>query len=350
MPGYGRFARYVLIVFAIGVALLALWQVARVLLLGFGGVLFAVAIRAGGSALARHLPIPARWASLLVVLALAAALTLLTMVLGDEVARQIIDLQQRLPGAIARARESLQDSELGRTALSFMSGAATEGFSAATAFRAASATFGVLTDMAIVILLALYLSFSPRTYMHATVELAPPRYQAQVRGALLDTGHALHRWLLGQFVSMTSVGLLTGFGLWLVGVPNAAILGLVAGLLEFVPILGPLVAAVPGIVLALAQGPTTALYAALVYLVVQQLEGSLIMPLAQKWAVELPPALGLLTVVLFGVLFGIPGVLFATPLTVVIMVLVRRFYLERRSDGEAATERPGGSDAADPPG
>jgi predicted PurR-regulated permease PerM len=336
MPGYGRFARYVLIVFAIGVTLLALWQVARVLLLGFGGVLFAVAIRAGGSAVARRLPIPARWASLLVVLALAAGLALVIMVLGDEVARQIVDLQQRLPGAIARARESLQGSELGRTVLSFMSGASAEGLSAATAFRAASATFGVLSDMAIVLLLALYLSFSPRTYTRATVELAPLRYQADVRGALHDSGRALHRWLLGQFVSMTSVGLLTGFGLWLVGVPNAVILGLVAGLLEFVPILGPFLAAVPGVLLALAQGPTTALYATAVYFVVQQLEGSLIMPLAQKWAVELPPALGLLTVVLFGVLFGIPGVLFATPLTVVIMVLVRRFYLDRRNGTAAA--------------
>lgn len=335
MPSYGRFARYVFIVFAIGVALLALWQVARVLLLGFGGVLFAVAIRAGGGALARHLPIPVRWGSLLVVLAVATALTLLTMALGDEVAAQLVDLQQRLPGAIARARQALRGSEIGRTVLSFMSGATTEGLSAATAFRAASATFGVLTDMVIVLLLALYLSFSPRTYVRATVELAPLRYQAAVRGALYDSGRALRRWLLGQFVSMTSVGLLTGIGLWLVGVPNAAILGLVAGLLEFVPILGPFVAAVPGVLLALAQGPTTALYAAAVYFIVQQLEGSLIMPLAQNWAVELPPALGLLTIVLFGVLFGIPGVLFATPLTVVIMVLVRRFYLDRRGAAAA---------------
>lgn len=339
MPSYGRFARYVLIVFAIGVLLLALWQVARVLLLGFGGVLFAVAIRAGGSALARRLPVSARWGSVIVVLALVAGLALVAMLLGDEVARQVADLQQQLPGAIARARQSLQSTEIGRTVLSFMSGATTEGLSAATAFRAASATFGVLTDMAIVLLLALYLSFSPRTYLQATVGLAPVRYQADVRDALHDTGHALHRWLLGQFVSMTSVGLLTGVGLWLVGVPNAAILGLVAGLLEFVPILGPFVAAVPGVLLALAQGPTTALYAALVYFVVQQLEGSLIMPLAQKWAVELPPALGLLAVVLFGVLFGIPGVLFATPLTVVVMVLVRRFYLDRR-DGAGASPAP----------
>lgn len=331
MPSYGRFARYVIIVFAIGVALLALWQVARVLLLGFGAVLFAVAIRAGGSLLARYLPIPVRWGSLIVVLVVAAGLALLTMALGDEVARQLVDLQQRLPGAIARAREALQRSEIGRAVLSFMSGAGTEGLSAATALRAASATFGVLTDMLIVLLLALYLSFSPRTYLRATVELAPLRYQAEVRDALHDSGHALRRWLLGQFMSMTSVGVLTGLGLWIVGVPNAAILGLVAGLLEFVPILGPFIAAVPGVLLALAQGPTTALYAAAVYFIVQQLEGSLIMPLAQNWAVELPPALGLLTIVLFGVLFGIPGVLFATPLTVVIMVLVRRFYLDRRN-------------------
>lgn len=340
MPGYGRFTRYVFIVAAVAVGLLAAWQIANVLLLAFGAVLFAVAIRAGGDALARYLPISARWGSMLTVVLVAAGLALLTAALGDDVARQLDALRTQLPAAMERAQRVLSDTELGRNALGALRSGVSEGLSVQHAMTAASATFSVLSDFVIVLLLALYLSFSPRDYLNGVVELAPVRHERDVRGALHDSGHALRRWLLGQFVSMTTVGVLTGVGLWLVGVPNAAVLGLVAGLLEFVPILGPLAAAVPGILLALAAGPQTALYAALVYFGVQQLEGALIMPLAQRWAVHLPPALALITVVLFGVLFGIPGVLFATPLTVVIMVLVKRFYLDKR-------EPP--SDAAPPP-
>lgn len=337
MPSYGRFTRYVLIVAAVAVALLMTWSVARVLLLAFGAVLFAVTIRAGGDAFAKHLPVSARWGSLLTVVLVAAGLAALTAVVGDEIAGQVTELRAQLPAAIERGRELLGRSEFGRHVIGVLQSAGSEGLSLQSALGAASATFSVLSDVVIVLLLALYLSFGPRQYLDGVIALAPVRHQRDVGLALHESGHALRRWLLGQFVSMTTVGVLTGLGLWLIGVPNAAVLGLVAGLLEFVPILGPIVAAVPGVLFALAAGPQTALYAAIVYFVVQQLEGALIMPLAQKWAVHMPPAVALISVVLFGVLFGIPGVLFATPLTVVIMVLVRRFYLDRRESASPPT-------------
>lgn len=330
-PSYGRFARYVLIVFAIGLALLVAWYAAEVLLLGFGGILFAVAIRAGGEGLARHLPLSARWCSVLVVLLVALALFALGAVTGDEVARQFTDLRERLPDAVARARATLQESELGRGFLSLLAGAGDEAVSVGSALQAATLTFGVLADLFVVALVAIYLGLSPRTYLDSTVALAPVAHQDDVRSGLVECGAALKRWLLGQLVSMTFVGVLTGIGLWLIGVPNAVLLGVVTGLFVFVPILGPIVAAVPGILLALAVSPTLALYAAGVYFLVQQIEGALITPMAQRWAVDLPPALGVIAIVLFGALFGFPGVLFATPLTVVIMVLVRRFYLEPRT-------------------
>lgn len=331
MLSYSRFTGYSLIVFSIGVALLALWQVAHVLLLGFAGILFAVAIRAAGDEIARHLPFSGRWGSVLVLLAVVAIIAGLSFAIGDEIARQLRDLQRQLPEAMANARETLERSNMGRSVLALVNNASFEGISAANAMQAASATFGVLWNLLMVILITLYLSFSPRSYVKGAVALAPVRFRSQTQDALEDSGAALRKWLLGQLVSMTSVGVLTGIGLWLVGVPNAAILGLAAGLLEFVPILGPFVAAIPGVLLALTVGPTTALYAAAVYFGVQQLEGSLIMPLAQKWAVNLPPALGLLAVVIFGVLFGIPGVLLATPLTVVLMVLVKRFHVDAQT-------------------
>lgn len=335
MLTYARFARYTLIALVLTAAALLLWEVARVLLLGFGAILFAIMFRAAGSALARRLPISSAVGTGLAVLALATGLVGMALLVGDETIRQAEQLQSGLPKAIDSARESVSGTAAGRTVLRSFDGAVREGLSASAAMRAAEATFGVVTDLVLVVLIALYLSFSPRSYFRATIALAPARFREGMRTALLESGKALRAWLLGQLVAMVSVGLLTGLGLWLVGVPNALILGVVAGLLEFVPILGPFVAAVPGVLLAFAVGPTTALYAALVYLVVQQLEGGIITPLAQRWAVELPPALALLAVVVFGVLFGLPGVLFATPLTVVLMVLTQRFYLDRQDALEA---------------
>lgn len=126
---------------------------------------------------------------------------------------------------------------------------------------------------------------------------------------------------------MLAVGLLTGLGLWLLGVPLALGLALVMGLAEFVPLFGPIMAAVPGILMAFTEGPTLALYALLLYVAIQQVEGNLITPLIQRWAVALPPALGLLSIVAFGLLFCTLGIFFATPITVVILVLVKHLYV-----------------------
>jgi predicted PurR-regulated permease PerM len=109
-----------------------------------------------------------------------------------------------------------------------------------------------------------------------------------------------------------------------------------AAVLEFVPVLGPILFSLPGLLLAFAKGPDTALYAFFVYLVVQQFEGNVLIPLIQRWAVELPPVVGLLAVVIGGLLLGIPGVIFATPLAVVVMRVVKHLYVEDALEKPAA--------------
>jgi predicted PurR-regulated permease PerM len=126
---------------------------------------------------------------------------------------------------------------------------------------------------------------------------------------------------------MLVVGVATSIGLWIAGVPMAIPLGILSGILDFVPFIGPLVAAVPGIMVAFTKGADVALYATLVYVVVQFIEGNVIMPIAQKWAVHMPPVLGLLSIVAFGLVFGLIGVLFAMPLTVVMVVLIKKLWL-----------------------
>lgn len=138
---------------------------------------------------------------------------------------------------------------------------------------------------------------------------------------------------------MLAVGVLTGLGLWALGVPAALGLAIIATLLDFVPLVGPIAAAVPAILLALTVDPRTGLLTTLLYLVVQQIEGNLLQPLVQQRAVELPPALLLFALIGAGLLFGVLGVLLAAPLTVVIFVLVKRLYV-RETLGED-TDVPG---------
>jgi predicted PurR-regulated permease PerM len=132
----------------------------------------------------------------------------------------------------------------------------------------------------------------------------------------------LHRWLRGQLIAMAIVGIATGVGLWALGVPFALSLGLLAGMLEFIAFIGPIAAAVPAILLGFGESPLTALYVALLYLVVQQVEAYVLMPLVQRWAVALPPALAILAVVVLGILIGLPGVLFAVPVVVAAIAIV----------------------------
>ena len=155
----------------------------------------------------------------------------------------------------------------------------------------------------------------------------------------MDSGGALRLWLRGQLISVLLVGTLTWIGLALAGVPAAFALGTIAALLEVVPYVGPIVSAIPGLLLALALAPETALWALLVYVAVQQIEGNFIQPLVQKKVVTVPPALTLFGMIAAGLLFGFLGILFAAPLAVVAYVLLKRLYV--REVLHTATTVPG---------
>jgi predicted PurR-regulated permease PerM len=138
---------------------------------------------------------------------------------------------------------------------------------------------------------------------------------------------ALHLWLKAQLISMTVVATLVYLGLWLLGVPSALALALIAFVLEFIPFAGPVLAALPAILVALLQSPELALWVIGLYVVVQQIEGNVVYPLVQQWAVHIPAVVLLFSLIAFATLFGIIGVIFAAPLAVVTYVLVKRLYV-----------------------
>jgi predicted PurR-regulated permease PerM len=184
-----------------------------------------------------------------------------------------------------------------------------------------------IADVLVVIVAGIFLATQPRFYLTGAVKLIPPTKRALALESIMESEQALRLWLRGQLIAMIVVGLLTGLGLWALGMPSALTLGLLAGILEFIPFAGPILSAVPAILLALAVSPEIALWVLLLYFAVQQFEGYVLTPLVQQYAVDLPGVVLLFSLIAFGALFGTLGVILAAPLTVVCYVLVKRLYV-----------------------
>jgi len=181
---------------------------------------------------------------------------------------------------------------------------------------------------------ALYLALEPDLYRRGALRLVPVGHRPFVDGLLTELEHTIRSWLGGQLILMGFIGALTGLGLWAIGIPYALALGILAGLLEFVPYLGPILSAVPVLLIALSTSPTQALWALGLLIAVQQIENNILQPLVQKSAVDIPPVLLVITLFAMGALFGVPGLLVATPLLAIAIVLIRRIYVERVLEAE----------------
>jgi predicted PurR-regulated permease PerM len=194
-------------------------------------------------------------------------------------------------------------------------------------------------NLVLVVVGGLYIAAAPALYRDGLLQLVPEGRKALAEDTITTAGNALRLWLVGQLAAMALVGFLTAFGLWMLGIPAPLALGLLAGLAEFVPLVGPIAAAVPALLLAAGGGYEMMLWTAGLYLIVQQVESNVITPLIQNRTVQIPPALTLFAVVAAGVAFGPMGVILAAPLTVVAYVVVKKLYV-REALGEA-TPVPG---------
>jgi len=326
------------IVLGVGIITLAifmsllLWYAADVLLLAFAGILLAIFLRGLSDWVSEVTPLSGGWSLAVVVLSLISILTIGIWLLAPGVADQVDELQKNLPQSARQLERHIEGYEWGRKVLAQVPNAnelvPNKADVLARVTGVFSTTFGAIANFFIIIFIGLYVAAEPRLYTGGLIRLVPLNRRQRAREVLNEVGSTLRWWLIGKVASMIVVGVSTVVGLWLLDIPLALTLGLLAALLTFIPNVGPILSLVPAMLLALLQSPMQALYVALLYLGIQTVESYFLTPLMQKRTVSLPPALTIFAQVLFGVMVGSLGFVLATPLTAAALVLVKMLYIE----------------------
>ncbi len=328
----------------LGMAAVALvaFKLAGALLLLFAGLVFAAGLQGGQHLLGRIWKVHANIRLAVVVVIFFLALIGFVLFAGVALAAQAQQLGVTLAAQAGRVSGLLREFgiDIGSggdpiAALKAQLGSQIGGQIDRVAGFVGSAA-GALGSGLLIVTLGIYIAAEPQTYQRGIAWLTPERARPRVERTLRAMGRMLRRWVAGRIVIMLIEGSMIFVALWFAGVPLAALLGVVAGLLAFIPTLGALIAGVLIIAVGFSAGTTTGLWAIGVYLVVQLVEGNVLNPIIEKRAVDLAPAVVLASQLLFGVLFGILGVALADPI-----VALAKVALETQSDEDDAGEAPG---------
>lgn len=308
--------------------ILAVWLLSDIVLLIFLAVLIAVILRGIANWASHHTGIGERLMLAIVTLIIFALMAGFLIYLGPRLTSEAQDLWKTLQQQIGAWREQYGDTGWGRLVFQQLSPSqAMQGNVSKYVGSAVTFTFGGLLTGFVLMVTALYFAISPMLYVNGVVRLFPLRYRPHALHVMLDIGSTLRWWSLGQLIDMAVVGVITGVGLSLLGIPLALALGVLAGLFTFVPYFGTIASAIPAIAVALTQGWQAALWVLVIFLVAHGIEGYIVSPLVQRRTVELPPALTILSMTVLEAVFGPLGVILGTPVAAVLLVSVREAYV-----------------------
>jgi len=319
------------IVTIIGLIVLLFVTTFSVIPLIFISILIAVLLRSLADPLARRLSIEGRWAVILVALTLIVSLVTFFTLTGPSITAQFDQLGNRIPEALDRVESGLREYGWGVTLLNSLEDVSVNPrsssiFSRLTGFF--SSAFGAFTNAVLVIVAGIYMAFEPSLYIKNFVRLFPAKHRERTCEVLDEGYDIVRRWLIARLISMVVVGILTFIGLTIINMPLALTLAVIAALLSFIPNIGPILSSVPAILVGFTNSLLLGVLAAVVYVLVQQIENYLITPNIQRRTVSLPPALVMLSQVFLTLLFGWLGLFIAAPLVAFSIVLVKSVYLE----------------------
>lgn len=305
-----------------------------IFLLLFAGILLAIFLHTLSEWLRNLVKVSPGWSLCLAVLIIITLIGAVFWFFAPSVSGQLQQLRAELPRALLNAKAHIEEVvPLDRLMQKIpplqelIYGKAGAGlFTQIAGFF--SNTFTVIANFIIFLFAGLYLAIDPGIYINGIVKLIAPAGRDRAREVLRSVGLTLRWWLIGTLLDMIFVGLLTGTGLWLLGIRHALLLGILAASLTFIPYIGPALSSIPALLLAFIQGPDVLLYVIFLFIAVQTIEGYLTVPLIQQKTVSLPPVLTVMVQIVFGSFFGFLGLMLATPMAAAGLVLVKKIYVE----------------------
>jgi predicted PurR-regulated permease PerM len=387
------------LVLGVYLVLRMLWVAQPIIIAAFFGVLFGLAVARGADGLERW-RIPRGLASFLIVFGFYGLLAGIFALAAPTLQKQFGDLRQRLPEATDRVETWLERHRGGMVGQLVLGGTAATDAPAAEApapgvaqpqppsgrpgaeparpgarqgqgqavpgpgggppsplrrtltgqlgdvgrymFRFLSSTVAVITGLLLITFIAIYVAADPRLYHKGLLHLVPRPNRQRAGEVLSAIATTLRRWLLSQGIAMLVIGVVTTVTLMLLGVEAAVSLGIIAGLLEFIPNIGPLIAALPAVAMGFLDSPQKALMVAVAYAAIQFLENQLLIPILMRRGVDLPPVLTLVGQAVMAVVFGFLGLLVAVPIIAAVLVAVKMLYVEDVVGDEVQISGQGG--------
>lgn len=323
-------AAYILCGFALLVVVL--WKAHSALLVLSAGILTAAIFASLADSLQRIVPAP-RAVSITVVYFLVFTVLMAALLWGGI---QLVSQFDELAQLMSDGRDALDDyvSELtrGDTGIELPSKISSYlpdiGNLVDSARSTINMTLGAIGNVLLVLVIGAFVAWDPKLYGRGMVSMFPPQKRDRLRETISESSTEIRHWIAGQSVSMLVIFTVSWLLLWLINMPFAFLLALQAGLLAFIPTIGPFIAGIPMLLVGITVSPQMMLIALAVYLAIQTVESNLIMPLVQRKATSLPPALTLGFQIFLGALFGFAGLVMAVPVLVVTVVFIRSLYVE----------------------
>jgi predicted PurR-regulated permease PerM len=311
---------------ALAIALLPvlIWYLFDVILICASALLVSGLLGLGAEPLVRWLRLPPRIALVISTLVIFAVLGGAAYLFGSRMVNELHDVIQRAQSGQGTIANSIQSSDVGREILGHIRNRVDIVGFLPRVFSVSAAFVG---GIVIAVVAGIFFAAQPRLYLSGLVQLFPPRLRPEADETVQYVGRALRFWLLGQLIQMLLIGGISTGAVWLIGLPSPLALGLIAGLAEFVPLVGPLVSAIPAILVAATQSPHAVVWTIIAYTLIHQAEGRLITPVIQRYMLVIPPAVILLGIVAIGSLFGPAAIPLASPLAVIVFVLINKLYV-----------------------
>ena len=321
-----EFTQRVLVLILLSALALMLFEIKNILLLLFASILMAVLIRATVEFIKGKAKLGEGVSFALALLLLVGLIAGFFAMFGFQISKQLQDLIEILPKGMEQLSERF-DIDLTWNEIRNAVGASEASDILKKVSVYGLTTFNIITDLMLMFVAAIFLAADPTAYRDGALLVVPPRARKHLGETMNAVGQALKKWFGGQLLEMGAVFLMSAAAYWLLGLPSALALAAIAGVTNFIPMLGPIIGGLAAVMVAATLGAPTLLWTALAVLIIQQIESHLLMPFVQRYAVSIPPALVIFSIHGFSALFGVAGVILGVPLAVALTVVVQNLWV-----------------------